>query len=286
MCLMLTVLKAVPEPVLRTCLLPSTRTRPVTTTHLSLNIMPGMFKILAMFIAFGAVAQARPYQRQASAQVITSCSVPNTAAITFDDGPYTWTRDIVDKLDAAGAKGTFFVNGNNFGCIYSGNNPGNLKYAYDQGHQVASHTWSHPHLSTLSADQIKTEFNKINTAIEGTTGAFPAFIRPPYGEYNQAVQQVAGSLGQTIVTWDFDSGDADGVPEEQSAAAYQNLVASRPNSVLTLNHETHSSTADALVGQMISLFQDAGYRLVTVAECVGMDPYLSQGQPTGSAGSC
>ncbi|KAG8734279.1 Carbohydrate esterase 4 protein, partial [Ceratobasidium sp. 423] len=119
--------------------------------------MPGMFKVLSLFIALGAIAQARPYQRQASAQVITSCSVPNTAAITFDDGPYTWTRSIVDTLDAAGAKGTFFVNGNNFGCIYSGNNPSNLKYAYDQGHQVASHTWSHPHLPTLSESQIETE---------------------------------------------------------------------------------------------------------------------------------
>ncbi|KAL5636899.1 hypothetical protein ACGC1H_000769 [Rhizoctonia solani] len=201
--------------------------------------MQRILKTLALSIAVGTVAQARPYERQASAGVITSCTQPNTAAITFDDGPYTWTRVIVDKLNAAGAKGTFFVNGNNFNCIYSGNNPSNLKYAYDQGHQVASHTWSHPHLPTLSASQIRTELTSINTAIEEITGARPAFMRPPYGEYNQDVQDVAGSLGQTIVTWDLDSGDADGVEVAQSLQRYTQRVNQRPNSVLTLNHETH-----------------------------------------------
>ncbi|CAE6492932.1 unnamed protein product [Rhizoctonia solani] len=184
------------------------------------------------------------YDSNNAASVITSCSQPNTAAITFDDGPYTWTRTIVDKLDAAGAKGTFFVNGKNFDCIYSGNNPSNLKYAYDQGHQVASHTWSHPHLPTLSASQIEDELTRINTAIEGITGAVPAFIRPPYGEYNQDVLDVAGSLGQT------------------------------------------ATTANELLDEIIPLLQGAGYSLVTVAECVEMDPYLSQGEPTGPTGSC
>ncbi|CAE7229117.1 unnamed protein product [Rhizoctonia solani] len=245
-----------------------------------------MFKILALSIAIGAVAQARPYQRQAGAQVMTSCSVPNTAAITFDDGPYIWTQNIVNTLNAAGAKGTFFVNGNNFNCIYSGNNPSNLKYAYDQGHQIASHTWSHPHLPSLSAPQIQNELISINAAIEGITGAVPAFMRPPYGEYNQDVLDVAGSLGQTVVTWDLDSADADGATVDQSLATYTARISQRPNSILTLNHETHSTTANELLPSIISRLQGAGYNLVTVAECVGMDPYLSQGQPTGTSGSC
>ncbi|KAJ1308669.1 hypothetical protein OPQ81_004362 [Rhizoctonia solani] len=248
--------------------------------------MPGIFKILSLSAALATAAQARPYERQASAQVITSCTQPNTVAITFDDGPYTWTQAIVDKLDAAGAKGTFFVNGNNFGCIYSGNNPSNLQYAYTRGHQIASHTWSHPHLPNLSSSEIESELTRINNAIQEITGAVPAFIRPPYGEYSRAVQTVAGSLGQTIVTWDFDSGDAAGATVEQSFEAYTERINQRPNSILTLNHETHFSTANELLYQIITPLQAAGYNLVTVAECVGMSPYLSQGQPTGPTGSC
>ena len=104
------------------------------------------------------------------AQVITSCTVPRTAALTFDDGPYVYMYDISKILLAAGAKGTFFVNGNNYECIY--NNAGKrLKYLHSKGHQLASHTvslpalkssllsdwsdllgsqWSHPDLNTVS----------------------------------------------------------------------------------------------------------------------------------------
>lgn len=242
-----------------------------------------LFKTFALVAALATASQARP-AHVPRAQVFTSCSVPNTVAITFDDGPYQWTRTIVDTLDAAGAKGTFFVNGNNFGCIYSGSNPSNLRYAYAQGHQIASHTWSHPHLPSLSTSQIRTECTKINGAIQDIIGVIPAFIRPPYGEYNQNVEDVADELGQTIVTWDFDSGDADGVSAAQSETAYQELAQSQPNNVLTLNHETHVSTVNDVLPSILQAF--AGYNFVTVAECLGMDPYLSTGAASGPSGTC
>ncbi|KAG8682463.1 Carbohydrate esterase 4 protein [Ceratobasidium sp. 395] len=86
---------------------------------------------------------------RAAAQVVTKCSKPNTVALTFDDGPYWYVYDISKALVAAGAKGTFFFNGNNFGCIYDADNMKRVKYAYDKGHQVASHTWAHKDLATV-----------------------------------------------------------------------------------------------------------------------------------------
>lgn len=47
-------------------------------------------------------------------------------------------------------------------------------------------------------------------AIEKITGILPALMRPPYGEYNNNVRQVAASLNQSIVIWDQDSGDSVG----------------------------------------------------------------------------
>ena len=46
---------------------------------------------------------------------------------------------LVDKLNAAGAKGTFFLTGTLYGCIY--NQARAVKHAYEAGHQIASHTW-------------------------------------------------------------------------------------------------------------------------------------------------
>ncbi|KAG9060711.1 Carbohydrate esterase 4 protein [Linnemannia hyalina] len=117
---------------------------------------------------------------------------------------------MIQNIDNATAKGTFFVNGDNYDCIYSGGSIARLKNAYNNGHQIASHTWSHSDLTTLSKDQINNEMSLVEQAIKRITGATPAFMRPPYGAYNNLVLEVAGALENKVVYWDFDSGDSTG----------------------------------------------------------------------------
>ncbi|KAH6913532.1 chitin deacetylase [Coprinopsis sp. MPI-PUGE-AT-0042] len=216
--------------------------------------------------------------KRAPGEVITSCTVPGTAALTFDDGPWWYLYDISKALVAEGAKGTFF-RGGQAGCIYNEDQAKRVKYAYDKGHQVASHTWSHKDLNTLNWDQLHNEFWLIEEAIMKITGAYPAFVRPPYGNSNDVVKEVARVRGQAISLWDFDSNDW-----QQDAATvlqdYRNMVASRPSSVLTLNHEVHQHSAQVVLPQAISMLKDAGYRLVTLAECVGQAPYQWVGAPS------
>ena len=71
--------------------------------------------------------------------VITQCASPGMLALAYDDGPYQYTSELVDILDAAGAKATFFFTGTLYGCIY--NQASAVQKAYNSGHQVASHTW-------------------------------------------------------------------------------------------------------------------------------------------------
>ncbi|KAH6913603.1 chitin deacetylase [Coprinopsis sp. MPI-PUGE-AT-0042] len=213
------------------------------------------------------------------APVVTKCTEPNTVALTFDDGPFIYLNELVDTLNKAGAKGTFFFNGNNWGCIYDEANAARVKHAYDHGHQIASHTWSHAHLASLNQIQLNWEFWLIEEAILKITGAFPAFTRPPFGEYDNDVLQVARFHGQTIVNWDFDSRDTSGASAAQSIQNYRALVANHPPSALTLNHEINESTVRVLIPGIISSLQDAGYRLVTVAECLGVEPYIWVEEP-------
>lgn len=74
--------------------------------------------------------------------VITQCSKPGVIALAYDDGPSTLTSELVDILDEAGAKGTFFWTGTLYGCIYDQADA--VKKAYESGHQIASHTWYVP----------------------------------------------------------------------------------------------------------------------------------------------
>ncbi|KAF8608109.1 carbohydrate esterase family 4 protein [Ceratobasidium sp. AG-I] len=218
-------------------------------------------------------------EKRATATVYTKCTQPKTAAITFDDGPNTYTKTIVDTLDQAGGKATFFFNGKNYNCIYDATNADRAKYAFDRGHQVASHTWAHLHLPTLSTAQIQSEISRTNDAIKKITGAVPAFIRPPFGEYNANVQTIAGSYGQSLVTWDFDAQDWNGATVAQTEASYKAKFDANVNNILALNHEVYAGSATQVLPWVINYAKTKGYKLVTVAECVGAQPYLSKGSP-------
>jgi len=60
-------------------------------------------------LSLSSLAFAAPSEKRSPGQVIYSCTKPNTAALTFDDGPFLYMYDISKALVAAGAKGTFFV---------------------------------------------------------------------------------------------------------------------------------------------------------------------------------
>ncbi|KAG8908924.1 Carbohydrate esterase 4 protein [Tulasnella sp. 403] len=213
--------------------------------------------------------------RASLAKVYTKCSVKGTVALTFDDGPYKWNKLIVDTLNQNNAKGTFFVNGNNYECIYSSANVDRLKHAYSSGHQIASHTWSHADMTQLAAGPLKKELTKLDTALKKIIGIKPAFVRPPYGNYDDNARAVAKSNGQSLVTWDFDSGDSVGATVSESETAYKNLANKKPSSILALNHETETGTAHTLLPYAIKTLKAKGYKFVTVAQCLGVkDPYL------------
>ncbi|KAG2021007.1 chitin deacetylase [Coprinopsis cinerea AmutBmut pab1-1] len=237
------------------------------------------FLAIAALLSTALVSSATPLEKRQRARLVRQCTVPNTVALTFDDGPYNYLRDIVNTLDAAGAKGTFFFNGNNWGCIYDPANRERVKYAYDHGHLVASHTWGHRNLATLSWDQIHDEMWRVEQALMRITGAKPAFMRPPYGSYNDLVLDAAGNRGQTVVIWDFDSQDTAGASAQTSRNLYDQAIGGRPNTILTLNHETIATTAYEVLPYAIQRLQAAGYRLVTLSECLGTSSYQSVSAP-------
>jgi len=151
---------------------------------------------------------------------------------------------------------------------------------------VASHTWDHKDLTTLTFDEIHNEFYLVEQAFQRLLGVTPAFLRPPYGNYNNLVRQVAYERGQKLVTWDFDSGDSTGSTPAQSDAAYDALIKKHPNTILALNHEVYEETANVIVPHAIKALQAAGYKLVTVAECRSLEPYQKVTSPQQGSWSC
>lgn len=64
---------------------------------------------------------------------------------------------------------------------------------------VGNHSWSHSNLTTLTADQIRTELQNTSNKIASITGQAPVVFRPPGGNFNDQVQSIAASLGLSTV---------------------------------------------------------------------------------------
>jgi len=204
-------------------------------------------------------------------------------ALTFDDGPYMYNTDLIQQFETAGAKLTLFVNGNNWDCIY--NYATQLQTAYSHGHQIGSHTWSHPDITTLSASQFQLELSKLETAFSKILGTIPTYFRPPYGSYNQSSLSVLTAMHYRYsAIWDIDSGDANGNTVAQSESDIQSGFASGNDYHIVLDHETQSSTVSQIVPWLLNLVKSKGLKAVTLAECLG-DQYSPYRPTTGLFGT-
>ncbi|KAL1923619.1 uncharacterized protein VTP21DRAFT_8599 [Calcarisporiella thermophila] len=233
----------------------------------------------------------------ARARVYTKCARPGTFAITFDDGPYIYTEQLVDWLNKNKFVATFFVNGDNWGSIYD--YAAVLRKAYNAGHLIASHTWSHADLTKLSTTQIRTEMTRLEAALKKILGVRPTFMRPPYGSCkfllfssilihlgngkltdakhlfrtpaNNKVLDTLGNLGYKVILWDIDTLDYNG-DVEASKNIYETSLQnsnSRTDAHIALQHDVHQATVDQLAKFAYDYVHKKGYRTVTVAECLG-----------------
>jgi peptidoglycan/xylan/chitin deacetylase (PgdA/CDA1 family) len=98
--------------------------------------MKGFTPLIASTLLAG-IASAHPHHKR-DVPVIYSCSQHGKVALTFDDGPYLYTSTLLDTLEAAGHRATFFQNGNNWDIIYNYNST--IQRMVQNNHQVCSHT--------------------------------------------------------------------------------------------------------------------------------------------------
>jgi hypothetical protein len=122
--------------------------------------------------------------------------------------------------------------------------PGRLPHLVPQGpdhpllgRRQRRNVGTSPH--TISGFILTSSRWRVEQALMLIVGVSPAFMRPPYGSINDQLLQIAAIRGQSLVLWDFDSGDSTGSTPAESMQAYTDLANSRPSSVLALNHEVY-----------------------------------------------
>lgn len=136
---------------------------------------------------------------------IRSCTEPGKVALTFDDGPWKYTSALLDLLSGfQDARATFFVVGNNTGHGRiddpATGYPDVLRRMHAAGHQIGSHTWTHPDLETLTTAGRRAEVLQNEAAFASALGFFPTYLRPPYTSCRAQCLSDVGALGYHIVS--------------------------------------------------------------------------------------
>lgn len=179
-------------------------------------------------------------------------------ALTFDDGPhYINTQRLLKILEKNGARSTFFVLGDR--SFFTESNKATLKMISESGNEVASHTYSHKDLATLSMEDMTAEITKASDNIYALTGEYPTFVRPPYGSFNSDVKQNANA---PLVTWNLDSEDWKSRDADTIVA---HVLKEAGDGKIVLMHDIHTFSVDAaeiLIPKLI----EKGYQIVTLRE--------------------
>ena len=149
--------------------------------------------------------------------------------LTFDDGPDTrggavnGTRHVLNLLEDQDINAVFFIqsharsDSNNYfrGMEKSVGIP-LVERMHDEGHIVAVHTgmdgkkahaWANRHPRREALGELGKDLDRSKEYIHARTGAYPRYVRPPFGEYNSAVRARYASRDLNMILWDIDSRD-------------------------------------------------------------------------------
>ena len=192
--------------------------------------------------------------------------------LTFDDGPvHGHSAKVLDALAAECVKATFFMMGLNVAEA-----PRLVRRAFDEGHSIGTHTFSHIHLDEVPFEKAKQD---IELGIEAVTealgkGRSPApFFRAPYLGITKDLEKYLYARG--LMVWDIDVDSLDWSLESPEKVIEDTLAAlEKKGKGILLMHDIKSQTARAMP-VLLSELKRRGFRIVHVVPETGHIPNAS-----------
>ncbi len=207
-----------------------------------------MRRWLAIFLVIGCFCGILPPSAAAQEE-------PKLIALTFDDGPGPDTGRLLDALQQRHAKATFFILGCNAETY-----PETLQRAYQEGHQIGNHTYSHKLLPDRSEAQIRQQLAKTEEILNQVCGQGTVYLfRPPFGEYSEQILKLADV---PVISWAVDPLDWKCLDAKKVA---DSIVKNAFDGAIVLSHDIYPSTVDGVI-DAIDRLQSEGYEFVTVNE--------------------
>ncbi len=194
-------------------------------------------------------------------------------ALTFDDGPNEpFTSSLLDLLDKHGVKASFFVVGSNLVKT-----PGVTKRAFEAGHTIGNHSYSHSFGKYFEQPSFEGEIVKNNQAIEGVIGKMPALYRSPWLFRHPLLLKTAKRLGMTPVFGIFGS-EKELLQLSATQIANRAFQRVRNGSIIIFHDGYNAKGAErgqtvAAIDILIPKLRAANFDIVTVDQLLGIKPY-------------
>jgi len=219
---------------------------------------------------------------------IQSCEQPGTIALTFDDGPANNTDLILDILKRYNMSATFFL----IGKKMIGKEQ-IIQRIIDEGHQIASHTYSHQLLTNITLDRVYYELVNwekmlVKLVLSGSLAdhKIPNYMRAPHGVLNNDTLKIITDLGYTPITWGVLTEDTTTrhiVTGTNIINSYYSWFGGNDTStvnasaltLITQQHDTIQATVesfDYIASYLYNNLALRGTRFVTIAECLNNIP--------------
>lgn len=180
-----------------------------------------------------------------------------------------WSSDdidtILEALKRQNVKITFFIVGE-----WADKNPEAVKKIYEAGHEIGSHSDTHPHVNNLSYEKNQKQISDSVEKINKITGEDVKLYRTPYGEYNDTVIEAAEKAGYYCIQWNLDTLDYEGLTGKEMWKRLENKL---QNGDIILSHNGTKHTADS-IEMLIKNIKEKGYEVVKVSDIIYKENYI------------
>lgn len=178
-------------------------------------------------------------------------------ALTFDDGPdASCTPRLLDGLKEREIPATFFIQGK-----WIAGQEDLILRMHQEGHLIGNHTFDHVQLTAVSEQEALLQVVKTNNELYEITGEYPAYIRPPFGEWRDSLNC---HVEMIPVLWSLDS--RDWVLQDADQITSRVLDSVEDGDII-LMHDIFDASVDAALA-IADALKAKGYEFVTVDEMI------------------
>lgn len=180
----------------------------------------------------------------------------NVIALTFDAGSDRgFAEEILDILAERDIRISFGLTG-----AWADKNPDLVARIAQEGHHIVNHSYSHPHFTQLSNEEIESELERAEAAIvQAGGGETRPWFRAPYGDFNAEVsRQLAAHGFLWNLGWTVDSLGWNGLSAAE--ITQRCLDRAEPGAIYLFHVGAQSEDAAALV-DIIDGLEAMGYEM-------------------------